>query len=184
MGLNREVAEKIMGWTVKEFAPGEPCLYESDDSDCYIKSLYLYRPDQDMNEAFEVVQVLQNIGFNFVLTDVKPHGERVKAEFIPDPTLLKDMESSEAIAKHPAEAICRAGLKAVENQIIVLSDAEAKRIMDTLKLTEEPTEGLKEAFEEKGLEEAYNILHEEENEKEKLRLAIKILDDMDKEGQN
>ena len=102
MNIDREIAEKIMGWIDPD--PVESNMW-CDKSHFPTSLKSMWHPSTDIKQAFEVVEKMREKGSIFTLCDQDP-GEKPEwdAQFF----------SVIATDDTPAMAICLAALKAVE----------------------------------------------------------------------
>ena len=105
INIDREIAEKVMGYTVgKDFFVGHEAMLRQSSSTVRCD---VWRPSTDIKQAFEVVEKMDGNGFEFTLMKSKTN---YRAMFVNQET----RKSGNGIHKNPATAISLAALKAME----------------------------------------------------------------------
>jgi len=116
MDIDREVAEKVMGWvtTITNHRAGlhmrrSEGVY-NDDSGKFVCYKLSFTPSTNIAQAFEVVEKMQKGGWKFFSIEVDDlyNGGMWKAVFYTPPNPFIEY------ADTPATAICLAALKAIE----------------------------------------------------------------------
>lgn len=125
--VNRRIATEIMGWGVfggEEMGMKE---YYHDESDNSPAKFFLltnkWTPDTDISQAFEVVEKMQELGYEGKIEFDPPQYERTESYYckfelhkIDEDHVIYGINDPEfeAFADTPAMAICLAALKCVE----------------------------------------------------------------------
>ena len=118
MDLNREVAEKVMGWEVYS------CPYPdilSSETDClrdhnkiHLFALSKWNPLTDLNQCFEVVKKLKTKHIVLTMDNQLTDKWRVEVNYLGHTAYMQAFKRFQAEGKTPNEAILRAALEALE----------------------------------------------------------------------
>jgi len=126
VNIDREIAEKVMGWTQKRgtheymFAPGHvwplnsEWWYESDNN--VMRLVEYWQPSTDIKQAFEVAEKMRELGFRFHLWESKHSWVAMFLIIIQKPKGSYNYEKFyyDENADTPAMAICKAALAALK----------------------------------------------------------------------
>lgn len=105
--LAAAVAERVMGWTRVRHSER---WFNDDDTAPWIAD---FRPDLNIAQAWEVVDRMKSLGWNFNYDDEPTHNEPPCAGFYKE---SRDGSGHYAQHKSGPTAICLAALKAVESR--------------------------------------------------------------------
>ena len=105
MSIDREIAEKVMGYCERP-VHGIGWWHQAEENRWSVAQ-YSWHPSTDIKQAFEVVEKMDENGFEFTLMKSKTN---YRAMFVNQET----RKSGNGIHKNPATAISLAALKAME----------------------------------------------------------------------
>ena len=107
MSIDRDIAEKVMGYIEgKDLIVGRDAWLRQSSSTSTLRCS-VWHPSTDIKQAFEVVEKMDENGFEFTLMKSKTN---YRAMFVNQET----RKSGNGIHKNPATAISLAALKAME----------------------------------------------------------------------
>jgi hypothetical protein len=131
LAIDKEVAEKVMGWTLRDgwwVKPGEGTqkwvttleltLTRNEDDDSAYFDQEPWNPSTNIEQAFLVVNRMRGIDWQMQLFSVRKPDKNFFCAFYYNFSLWKELKTADySSADTPAMAICLAALKATADQL-------------------------------------------------------------------